>query len=168
MIDTTKLLTFGSIGLALIFLGAFLSWQFTSNTYEKDIAQLKQEFTQERKNLTDQANKELLAEVERGNALDKQLTQLGQKSSEDLANEKQKAKALADAVNSGTRKLRITSANLATCQLTKGSQESTGSMGNAASIELSREGGRIVSDIRVGIIEDRAKIKYLQEYIKSN
>ena len=168
MIDTTKLITFGSIGLALILLGAFFSWQFTSNSYQKDIAQLNESFTQEKKKLTDQANKELIAEVERGNKLDAQLTQLGKKSSEDLANEKLKAQTLADAVNNGSRKLRITSANLATCQLTKSSQTGTGNMGNATSIELSREGGRIVSDIRQGIIEDRAKIKYLQEYIKAN
>ncbi|EGG9900480.1 lysis protein [Salmonella enterica] len=44
---------------------------------------------------------------------------------------------------------------------------SPGSVGNAATVELSRDSGQNVLDIRAGIISDQAKLKYLQEYIRT-
>ncbi|EAS8534088.1 lysis protein [Salmonella enterica] len=43
---------------------------------------------------------------------------------------------------------------------------STGSVGNAATVELSQVAGQNVLSIRSGIISDQAKLKYLQEYIR--
>ncbi|EIR0590260.1 lysis protein [Salmonella enterica] len=43
---------------------------------------------------------------------------------------------------------------------------STGSAGNAATVELSQVAGQNVLSIRSGIISDQAKLKYLQEYIR--
>ncbi|EJW5532084.1 lysis protein [Salmonella enterica] len=43
---------------------------------------------------------------------------------------------------------------------------SAGSVGNAATVELSTVAGQNVLDIRSGIISDQAKLKYLQEYIR--
>ncbi|ECF2799443.1 lysis protein [Salmonella enterica subsp. enterica serovar Miami] len=42
-----------------------------------------------------------------------------------------------------------------------------GSVGNAASVELSPDSGRNVLNIRAGIISDQEKLKYLQEYIRT-
>ncbi|ECZ2621950.1 lysis protein [Salmonella enterica] len=42
-----------------------------------------------------------------------------------------------------------------------------GSVGNAATVELSRDSGQNVLDIRAGIISDQAKLKYLQEYVRT-
>ncbi|EDR7034394.1 lysis protein [Salmonella enterica subsp. enterica] len=44
---------------------------------------------------------------------------------------------------------------------------SPGSMGNAATVELSPGAGQNVLDIRAGIISDQEKLKYLQEYIRA-
>ncbi|EBL9222292.1 lysis protein [Salmonella enterica] len=44
---------------------------------------------------------------------------------------------------------------------------STGSVGDAAAVELSPDSGRNVLDIRAGIISDQEKLKYLQEYIRT-
>ncbi|EFT8080036.1 lysis protein [Salmonella enterica] len=44
---------------------------------------------------------------------------------------------------------------------------STGSVGNAATVELSDVAGQNVLDIRAGIISDQEKLKYLQEYIRA-
>ncbi|EBE8762592.1 lysis protein [Salmonella enterica] len=44
---------------------------------------------------------------------------------------------------------------------------SPGSVGNAATVELSRDSGQNVLDIRAGIISDQEKLKYLQEYIRA-
>ncbi|EAU4681603.1 lysis protein [Salmonella enterica subsp. diarizonae serovar 16:z10:e,n,x,z15] len=43
---------------------------------------------------------------------------------------------------------------------------STGSVGDAASVELSTDSGRNVLDIRAGIISDQAKLRYLQQYVR--
>ncbi|EIW3687248.1 lysis protein [Salmonella enterica] len=44
---------------------------------------------------------------------------------------------------------------------------SPGSMGNAATVELSPGAGQNVFNIRAGIISDQEKLKYLQEYIRA-
>ncbi|EJX4249034.1 lysis protein [Salmonella enterica] len=44
---------------------------------------------------------------------------------------------------------------------------STGSVGDAASVELSAVAGRNVLDIRSGIISDQEKLRYLQDYIRT-
>ncbi|EAR2443725.1 lysis protein [Salmonella enterica subsp. enterica serovar Sandiego] len=44
---------------------------------------------------------------------------------------------------------------------------SPGSMGNAATVELSNVAGQNVLDIRAGIISDQTKLRYLQEYIRT-
>lgn len=43
---------------------------------------------------------------------------------------------------------------------------STGSVGDAASVELSPVAGRNVLGIRSGIISDQAKLRYLQQYVR--
>ncbi|ENL4830092.1 lysis protein [Salmonella enterica subsp. enterica serovar Teko] len=42
-----------------------------------------------------------------------------------------------------------------------------GSVGNAASVELSNVAGQNVLDIRAGIISDQAKLRYLQDYVRT-
>ncbi|EIM7614474.1 lysis protein [Salmonella enterica] len=44
---------------------------------------------------------------------------------------------------------------------------STSRVGNAATVELSPDSGQNVLDIRSGIISDQEKLKYLQEYIRT-
>ncbi|EJJ4408667.1 lysis protein [Salmonella enterica] len=44
---------------------------------------------------------------------------------------------------------------------------SPGSVGDAATVELSKGAGQNVLDIRAGIISDQAKLRYLQEYIRA-
>ncbi|EBY5956910.1 lysis protein [Salmonella enterica subsp. enterica serovar Muenster] len=44
---------------------------------------------------------------------------------------------------------------------------STSLVGNAATVELSPGAGQNVLDIRAGIISDQEKLKYLQEYVRT-
>ncbi|ECF1923124.1 lysis protein [Salmonella enterica subsp. enterica serovar Newport] len=44
---------------------------------------------------------------------------------------------------------------------------SPGSVGNVAAVELSPGAGQNVLDIRAGIINDQAKLRYLQDYIRT-
>ncbi|MBD1229281.1 lysis system i-spanin subunit Rz [Xenorhabdus griffiniae] len=61
----------------------------------------------------------------------------------------------------GRRKLRIQ----AICPVPETS--SSGSMSDAASVELTGEAGSTVLDIREGITNDRAKLRYFQEYVRT-
>ncbi|EEJ0468900.1 lysis protein [Salmonella enterica] len=42
-----------------------------------------------------------------------------------------------------------------------------GSVGDAATVELSRDSGQNILDIRAGIISDQAKLRYLQDYVRT-
>ena len=63
-------------------------------------------------------------------------------------------------VAAGARKLRIKG----TCSVSK-APASTG-VGDGATVELNREVGSTVFDIRAGIISDQQKLRFLQEYVK--
>ncbi|OTA17721.1 peptidase [Xenorhabdus beddingii] len=78
-----------------------------------------------------------------------------------LANAKSEIDTLRADVAAGRRKLRIK----ATCPVPE--TVTSGSVGDATTVELTGETGSTVLDIREGIINDRAKLRYLQEYVKA-
>ncbi|MGJ0638243.1 lysis protein [Xenorhabdus bovienii] len=89
------------------------------------------------------------------------LAELDTKHIRELDNAKSEIDTLRADVAAGRRKLRIK----ATCPVS----EATFSrgVGTPTTVELSREAGQAVLDIREGIINDRAKLRYLQEYVKA-
>ncbi|PHM73041.1 lysis protein [Xenorhabdus sp. KJ12.1] len=89
------------------------------------------------------------------------LHELDTKHTQELANAKTEIDTLRADVAAGRRKLRIK----ATCPMSEAS--SSGSVVDATTVELPRETGQAVLDIREGIINDRAKLRYLQDYIKT-
>ena len=74
--------------------------------------------------------------------------------------------ALRNDVAAGKRRVLIAQSKLADCQRPTGNTASAGSVGNAAPLGLTAEAGATVYDIRTGITEDQAKIRYLQNYIR--
>ncbi|PHM52824.1 lysis protein [Xenorhabdus sp. KK7.4] len=89
------------------------------------------------------------------------LHELDSKHTQELANAKTEIDTLRADVAAGRRKLRIQ----ATCPVREAT--SSGSVGTPTSVELTGETGSTVLDIREGIINDRAKLSYLQEYIRT-
>lgn len=83
-----------------------------------------------------------------------------------LLNEQNESQRLRDDLLTERRRVRFASADLATCELSLNHTARAGSVGDAATIGLTRKGGLIVHDIRTGIQRDRAKISYLQGYIR--
>lgn len=63
-------------------------------------------------------------------------------------------------VAAGARKLRIKG----TCSVSKAAP--TAGVGDGAAVELNREVGSAVFDIRAGIISDQQKLRFLQEYVR--
>ncbi|WP_340608318.1 lysis protein [Xenorhabdus bharatensis] len=89
------------------------------------------------------------------------LHELDSKHIQELANAKTEIDTLRADVAAGRRKLRIQ----ATCPVSEAT--ASGSVVNATTVELPRETESTVLDIREGIIHDRAKLSYLQDYIKT-
>uniref|UniRef100_UPI003BF617DD lysis protein n=1 Tax=Xenorhabdus entomophaga TaxID=3136257 RepID=UPI003BF617DD len=80
---------------------------------------------------------------------------------QELANAKIEIDTLRADVAAGRRKLRIK----ATCPVSE--TVTSVSVGATTTVELTGETGSTVLDIRAGIINDRAKLRYLQDYIKT-
>lgn len=101
-------------------------------------------------------------------ALTRRLAELDTKHTKELSDaltENRRLEDLYSTADGERRRLRIdviVARNDATVSAIAG----TGSVGDAASLELSGEAGRAVWDIRRGIIEDRAKLEYLQEWAR--
>ncbi|MBC8950237.1 lysis protein [Xenorhabdus sp. TS4] len=90
------------------------------------------------------------------------LTELNTKHTQELANAKTEIDTLRADVAAGRRKLRIK----AVCPSVP-KTVTAGGVGDATPVELTGETGSTVLDIREGIINDRAKLSYLQEYAKA-
>ncbi|OKO98424.1 lysis protein [Xenorhabdus eapokensis] len=91
----------------------------------------------------------------------KHLTELDTKHTQELANAKTEIDTLRADVAAGRRKLRIKAA----CPVSE--TVTSGSVVTPTTVELTGETGSTVLDIREGIINDRAKLRYLQEYVKT-
>ncbi|MDE9553561.1 lysis protein [Xenorhabdus bovienii] len=89
------------------------------------------------------------------------LHELDTKHTQELANAKTEIDTLRVDVAAGHRKLRIK----AICPVSE--TTSSGSVVDATTVELSGETGSTVLDIREDIINDRAKLKYLQDYVNT-
>ncbi len=89
------------------------------------------------------------------------LRELDVKHIQELANAKSEIDVLRNDVAAGRRKLRIQ----ATCPVREAT--TSGGVGTTTTVELTGETGSTVLDIRESIINDRAKLRYLQDYIKT-
>ncbi|EBI0979334.1 lysis protein [Salmonella enterica] len=88
---------------------------------------------------------------------------LDAKYTKELADAKAENDALRDDVAAGGR-VRVEGR----CSVpTETETASTSRVGNAATVELSPGAGQNVLNIRAGIISDQEKLKYLQEYIRT-
>ncbi|MDE9519726.1 lysis protein [Xenorhabdus bovienii] len=89
------------------------------------------------------------------------LHEMDTKHTQELDNAKSEIDTLRADVAAGRRKLRIK----AICPMSE--TVASRSMVDATTVELTGETGSTVLDIREGIINDRAKLRYLQDYIKT-
>ncbi|MDE9558038.1 lysis protein, partial [Xenorhabdus bovienii] len=89
------------------------------------------------------------------------LAELDAKHLQELTNAKTEIDTLRADVAAGRRKLRVQ----AICPVHEAT--SSGSVGTTTPVELTGETGSTVLDIREGIINDRAKLRYLQDYVNT-
>src|SRR5471032_3048101 len=144
---------------------AGLTWWIEDMRWDKDVSSLKESHALTMKSISDKAATDLAAANRRTAEAQTVAAELDKKFTEGLAHAQAENEALRADVAAGTRRVRIASANLATCQLTRGNNTGTGGVGDAAQVELSDAGGRAVLDLRASTIKDGKVIEYLQGYI---
>ncbi|MGV7962021.1 lysis protein [Photorhabdus tasmaniensis] len=91
----------------------------------------------------------------------KRLSELDNQYTKELAHAKSEIDALRGDVAAGRKRLRIQ----AVCPVREATSSSR--LGDATTVELSGEAGSTVLDIREGVINDRAKLSYLQDYVNT-
>ncbi|MFV8770777.1 lysis system i-spanin subunit Rz [Yersinia enterocolitica] len=147
--------------------GAGAAWWVQDMRWDTDVADLKLRQGEALKAVSDKALADTETHISTMKAFQQRLSELDKQHSEDLANAQAENNRMRDDVITGTRRVRIATANLATCQLTKSGDSTTGGVGDATTVELSQVAGRNIFDIRAGIINDQAKLRYLQDYARS-
>ena len=97
------------------------------------------------------------------------LAAVDQQSTEELSHavaENDRLRRLYSAADAERKRLRI-EVVVARNDAAVSAATSPGSVGDAASVELSAAAGSAVWDIRAGMISDRAKLEYLQEWVRA-
>lgn len=151
---------------AIFCFGAATGWFITQNHAQAETERLKSAHAAELKAISEKATADMAKSVNRINSLQAELSGLDEKSTRELQNAQKDNAALRNDVATGKRRVLIAQSKLADCQRPAGNTASAGSVGNAASLGLTAEAGATVYDIRSGITEDQAKIRYLQDYIR--
>lgn len=154
--------------------GASAAWWVTTTSYERDIAELVAEHGKEReawlkeKNaIATKAQQATDEAIERMRAAQSELARLDTEHQKELADAELENEGLRRDVAAGARRLRLLGSKLADSGgHATGGDTCTGSVGDDAGVELSAAAGRAVFDLRAGIISDRAKIAYLQDYVE--
>lgn len=148
-------------------LGVWGTWLVAHNKYDAEIAELKQQHSDALKSISDKAAKQAVVTLQKQQTFAKTVSASDQKNTQELNDALAKNQALRDGIATGAKRLQFANAKLATCQIAADAAKRAASLDNAAAVELSTEAGRNIYDIRAGIISDQAKLKTLQDYIRS-
>ncbi len=163
-----KLIAAVAAVLALMALSAAGAWQWQGNSYGKQLAdQAKAHETFLRQ--VAEANAEVILKQQADRlALEQHLAKADQQSTEKLTHaltENDRLERLYSSADDERRRLRI-EVKVARADAIVSAATGSGSVGDAASVELSETAGRTVWDIRRGMIDDQAKLAYLQEWAR--
>lgn len=144
--------------------GIALAWWVEGLRWDADVSKLNEAHTAELKKQSDQAVIDLTNQQKRTEAAQSALAALDAKHTKEMADEQVKNEKLRADVAAGTRRVRIASTNLASCQLVGNSTSGTGSLGDAVQIDLTPAGGSAVLSLRESTSRDAEVIQYLQGY----
>lgn len=156
----------GALACALA-LGAGAGWWTTSTYYDAEMAELTSRYSLTLKSTSDQAAADSEAARLREHDFQVRIAAQDTHHQQELNDEKAKYDQLVADVNAGRRRVQFANAALATCEQSAGAVRSASRLGDGNAIELSPTAGRNILAIRNGINEDRAKLVYLQEYIRA-
>ncbi|KGM27455.1 lysis protein [Photorhabdus luminescens] len=152
--------------LTVAIVGCTVGWWLTKLSFNTKLTALEQHYTSQLSIISHKAQSDTTAAIQKMKIAQDAAAALDRHYSEELAHAQAENTALRTDLATGKRRMRIASADLATCQLTSSRNPSASSMGNAAEIGLTAIAGRTIYDIRAGIISDQAKLDYLQHYVR--
>jgi len=162
-----KLFAAGAAVLVLMLLAAAGAWEWQANSYGKQLAEQRTEWADQLR-LTAEANADVIRKQQTDRlVLEARLAALDTTSTEKLTHaqtENDRLRREYSAADNERRRLRI-EVRVARADATVSAATGAGSLGDAASVELSAAAGSAVWDIRGGMTADQAKIEYLQGYI---
>lgn len=161
-----KLKTLLVISGVCVILGCSAGAYVQDLRFSAKISDLKREQSDQLKAISDKAQIDTAAALQRTKDAHAAAADLDKKKTEELAYAQAENDRLRAGIADGTRRVRIAAANLATCQLTAGRGAGSGSVGDATQIDLTPEGGRAVLDLRESTEKDDTVIRYLQGYIR--
>lgn len=165
----TQLLQYRPSVTAIVFGLAFASGWFVQGWRQGEqlAEQARAHETQLR--LTAEANAEvILRQQAQRHDLDRRLAALDTQATQELSDalsENDRLRSLYGAADDERRRLRI-EVRVARNDAAVSAATNAGSLGDATSVELSAAAGSAVWDIRAGMISDRAKLEYLQEWAR--
>lgn len=159
MMNKSGFSTYAIVGLLLLTVGG--KWY-----YDRKIAVLTTTHQATLNALTLAAKQQSDAAAERMRTAQRKAAELDTRHTGKLKDALEENNHLRNAVRDGARRLRLTGADLATCELSAGRNTGGGSVGDGAEIRLTEKAERTVFDIRAGIISDQAKLDYLQSRVR--
>ncbi len=164
-----KLFAAGAAVLVLMLLAAAGAWEWQANSYGKQLAEQRTEWADQLR-LTAEANADVIRKQQTDRlVLEARLAALDTTSTEKLTHaqtENDRLRREYSAADNERRRLRI-EVRVARADATVSAATGAGSLGDAASVELSAAAGSAVWNIRGGMISDREKLVYLQEWARA-
>lgn len=140
----------------LLLFGLLSSW--VAEYYQQNFKRTEKDLADARSIVNQQINTIILMQERQ-----QKLEELDHKHTEALNAAEYKNDDLRRQLAAGTRRMYVQGK----CSVpVTGKYTGSGSVGDAAAVELSADTGRNVLDIRAGIISDQVKINYLQGYIR--
>ncbi|WP_312247290.1 lysis system i-spanin subunit Rz [Stutzerimonas nitrititolerans] len=143
--------------------------QYRLITTQADLADTRAAWNEQLR-LTAEANAAVILKQQADRlALEGRLADLDTQSTQELSDalaENDRLRTLYGAADDERRRLRI-EVRVARADATVSATTGPGSLGDATSVELSAAAGSAVWDIRGGMISDRAKLEYLQEWARA-
>lgn len=155
-------------GVALA-LALAVGWAVNGWRLAAAISDLNAEHAAYREAISREYAAKLVALSDEQKALQDRLASLDATSTEKLTDaqqENERLRRLYGAADNERKRLRI-EVRVARADAVVSETTSAGSVGDATSVELSAAAGQSVWDIRAGMIEDKAKLEYLQGYVRS-
>ncbi|MEX0444923.1 lysis system i-spanin subunit Rz [Xenorhabdus sp. SGI246] len=147
-------------------IGGCFGWWGHRSLFLSEVANLKQQHSAQIAAIYQKASQETLSVIQQMKDAQNRVAQLDEYYSGKLAHVTEENAALRADIAAGYRRVRIATANLATCQLTQNRNTRSRSVGDGTQVELTAKAGRTIYDIRAGIINDQAKLDYLQQYVR--
>lgn len=163
-----KLAAAGVAVLVLCALSFGAAWQWQGNAYGRQLAAKDVEHQVFLRQVAEANAAVILKQQAERIDLERRLAKADQQSTEKLTHaltENDRLERLYSSADDERRSLRI-EVTLARNDAIVSATTGSGSVGDAASLELSAAAGRAVWDIRRSMIDDQAKLAYLQEWAR--